>query len=134
MSFFSSIEVVVGLIFIHLYIQKLNRRFYLRTHLLLTNHIIRLLLEARFSVNTKAHWHLLEWLMPKQQLKIKGPIIDIDNRFNEIISSFSSFNYEFLLGYRLVDIFPNYFVFHSLDRKSDSSVKNHLHNLKNITL
>ena len=72
--------------------------------------------------------------MPKQQLKIKGPIIDIDNRFNEIISSFSSFNYEFLLGYRLVDIFPNYFVFHSLDRKSDSSVKSHLHNLKNITL
>ena len=31
--------------------------------------------------------------------------MDINNRFNEIISFFSPFNYEFLLGYRLVDIF-----------------------------
>jgi len=77
---------------------------------------------------------LLEWLTPKQQLKIKGSIIDINNRFNEIISFFSPFNYEFLLGYRLVDIFPNYFVFNSLDRKSDSSVRSYLHNLENITL
>ena len=72
--------------------------------------------------------------MPKQQLKIKGLITDIDNRFNEIIPSFSPFNYEFLLGYRLVDIFPNCFVFYSSDRKSDNSIKNHLHNLENATL
>ena len=77
---------------------------------------------------------MLEWLTPKQQLKIKGSIMDINNRFNEIISFFSPFNYEFLLGYRLVDIFPNYFVFNSLDRKSDSSVRSYLHNLENITL
>jgi len=48
--------------------------------------------------------------MLKQQLKIKGPIIDIDNRFNKIIPSFSPFNYEFSLENRLVDIFPNCFV------------------------
>ena len=48
--------------------------------------------------------------MLKQQLKIKGPIIDIDNIFNNIIPSFSPFNYEFSLENRLVDIFPNCFV------------------------
>jgi len=72
--------------------------------------------------------------MPKQQLKIKDLITDIDNKFNEIIPSFSSFNYEFSLGNRLVDIFPNHFVFHSTKRKSDSSIKSHLCDLENITL
>jgi len=79
--------------------------FHLRTYSLPTNHITRSLPEAKPLVDTKAHWHSLEWLMPKQQLKIKGPIMDIDNRFNKIIPSLSHFNYEFSLGNRLVDIF-----------------------------
>jgi len=60
--------------------------------------------------------------------------MDINNRFNEILPSFSSFNHKFSLGNRLIDIFPNCFSFHSLNRKSKNSIKNHLYNLKNITL
>ena len=84
--------------------------------------------------DSKAHWLLLEWLILKQRLNIKGPIMDIDNRFNKILPSFSSFNHKFSLGNRLIDIFPNCFSFHSLNRKSKNSIKNHLHNLNNITL
>ena len=39
--------MIAGLIPIHLHIQKLNGRFHLRTNLLSTNHITRLLLVAR---------------------------------------------------------------------------------------
>ena len=71
--------------------------------------------------------------MPKQCLKIKGPTVDIDNRFNKIISSFSLLDRKFLPGNRLIDIFPNTFSFHSLD-KSKNNIKSYLHNLKNVSL
>ena len=128
------IKAIAGLIPIYLNIQKLDGRFQLKAHSLPTNHIIKSLLEARPSDNVKTHCLLLEGLMPKQYQNIKGPIVDIDNRFNEIIPSFSSFNHEFLPGNRLIDLFPNQFSFHSLDRKSKNSVKSHLCNLENISL
>ena len=61
-------------------------------------------------------------------------MVDIDNRFNKIVSSFSPLNYKFLPENRLIDIFPNQFSFYSLDRKSKDSIKSHLHNLENISL
>jgi len=102
-----SIKAITGLIPIYLHIQKLNGRFHLRVHFLLVNHITKSLLEARSIDNSKAHWILLEWLMPKQKLNIKGSIMEIDNMFNKILSSFSPFNYKFLLENRLIDIFPS---------------------------
>jgi len=68
--------------------------------------------------------------MSKQQSNIKGLIMNIDNRFNEIVSSFVLFSNKFSPGDRLIDIFPSYFSFHSSNRKSKKS----LHNLDNITL
>ena len=70
--------------------------------------------------------------MPKQKLNIKGPIMDIENIFNKILSSFSPFNHKFLQENRLID--PNHFLFHSLNKKSKNSIKNHVCNLENITL
>lgn len=92
------------------------------------------LLETWPTSNIKAHQLLLERLTPKQQSNIKSLIIDINNRFNEIIPFFSSFNHEFSLGNRLIDIFPNCFYFYFTNRKSKYNVKNHLCNLDNITL
>jgi len=68
--------------------------------------------------------------MSKQQSNIKGLIMNIDNRFNEIVSSFVLFSNKFSPRDRLIDIFPSYFSFHSSNRKSKKS----LHNLDNITL
>jgi len=84
--------------------------------------------------DNESHQLLLERLMPRQQTIIKDPIVDMDNRFNKVFSSFSLFNCEFSPGNRLIDIFPNHFSFHSLNRKSSHSVKSYLCNFDSITL
>ena len=58
----------------------------------------------------------------------------MDNRFNEVFLSFSPFNYEFSPGNKLIDVFSNYFSFHSLNKKSDHNVKSQLLKLNSITL
>jgi len=58
----------------------------------------------------------------------------MNNRCNEVFFSFSLFNYEFSPENRLIDIFPNCFSFHSLNRKSKQDIKNYLQNLGNITI
>jgi len=58
----------------------------------------------------------------------------MNNRFNKVFSSFSPFNYEFSPGNRLIDIFPNHFSFHTLNRESDNNVKSHLLKLDDLTL
>ena len=72
--------------------------------------------------------------MLKQCLNIKGLIVDIDNRFNEVFPSFSSFNCKFSPGNRLINIFLKHFSFHSLNRNNKSSIKSYLCKLENITL
>ena len=59
------IEAIAGLIFIHLYLQKLNSRFHLRAHSLPLNHIIKLILETRSSNDIESYQLLLERLMPR---------------------------------------------------------------------
>ena len=59
------IETIAGLIPIHLYLQKLNSRFYLRAHSLPSNHKIKSLLEMRSSNDKEAHQLLLERLILK---------------------------------------------------------------------
>ena len=93
-----------------------------------------MILEKRSLNDIEPHQLLLERLTFRQWIIIKGSIVDIDNRFNEVFPSFSPFNYEFSSGNRLIDIFPNYFSFHSLNRKSEYNVKSHLLKLNNITL
>ena len=58
----------------------------------------------------------------------------MDNRFNKVFSSFSFFYCEFFPGNRLINIFPNNFSFHSLNRKSNDNIKSHLCKLDSITL
>jgi len=111
----SGIEAITGLMPIHLYLQKLYDRFYLRAYFLPLNHIIRSILGMRLSDNIKPHVLFLEKLTPRQQAIIKNSIVDMNNRFNEVFSSFSSFNYEFLSGNRLINIFPNHSSFHPLN-------------------
>ena len=58
----------------------------------------------------------------------------MDNRCNEIFPVFSLFNSEFSLGNRLIDVFSNRFLFHSLNRKSNHDIKSYLYHLNHITL
>ena len=102
----SSIKTIAGLIPIHLHIQKLNGRFYLRTHSLPSNHIINSMLEARSLNHANLHCFSLEQLTSRQQLNIKGSIVDINNRFNENFPLFSHFNCKFSPENKLIDISP----------------------------
>ena len=56
----SGIEAIASLISIYLHIQKLNNRFHLRAHFLLSNYIINSMSEARPLNNTNLHHFLLE--------------------------------------------------------------------------
>jgi len=71
-------------------------------------------------------------LSPKQILKIKGPIVDANNKLNSIFKSFDPFNHEFSPSNRLVDSFSSCFSFFLLDRKGVDSRKTHLHKLNKV--
>ena len=73
------------------------------------------MLESRHLDNNRIHQLLLEKLTPKQQLNIKGFIVDTNNRLNEVLLSLNSFSSEFLPGNRLIDIYSSCFSFHSMN-------------------
>ena len=56
----------------------------------------------------------------------------MDNRFNKVFSFFSSFNHEFSSENRLINIFPSYFSFYPLNRKSNNNIKNYILKLDNL--
>jgi len=62
-------------------------------------------------------------------LKIKGHIIDVNNKLNDIFNSFDSFSNKFSSRNRLIDIFPSYSLFYLSNRKYTKVEKVHLHKL-----
>ena len=100
--------------------------------MLLLNHIIRLLLESRHSSNQDYHQLLMEKLISKQRLKIKGSIIDANNRLNGIFKSFNLFNNKFSPWNRLIDLFSSHFSFYLSDRKYVDTRKIHLCKLDEV--
>ena len=57
----------------------------------------------------------MENLSDKQKLKVKGPIVDANNRLNGIFRFFDPFNPEFSPSSRLVDLFSNCFFFGQIE-------------------
>jgi len=74
----------------------------------------------------------MENLSSKQRLKIKKPIVNANNRLNNIFKFFNSFNHEFSSGNRLVNSFSSCFSFFLLDRKNIDSRKIHFHKLNKV--
>jgi len=58
----------------------------------------------------------------------------MNNKYNKIFFFFSPFNCKFSLENRLIDVFPNHFLFHILNRKNNHDIKSHLQYLDNITI
>jgi len=131
---FLGIEAIAGLIPIHLYLQKLSRYQQLRTHSLLKNHIIKFLLENRHNELGRNYCLLLENLTSIQQLKVKGPIADSNNRLNKIFPSFNPLSNKISPGSRLIDIFSSHFSFHSSNQKSKDKRSAHIHKLEEYVL
>jgi len=51
---------------------------------------------------------------------IKGPVVDINNRFNEVFPSFDPLNPDFASGHRIIDIFSSHFSFHSFNKHNNN--------------
>ena len=67
-------------------------------------------------------------------MKIKSTIIDMDDRFNEILPAFDLLNKEFSPRLRIIDIFYNHFSFHSFIKSSKDSFKSCLLLLSDLTI
>ena len=102
-----SIKTIAGFIPIYLYLCKLSGRAQLRAHSLLYNHILHSLLKLRPSLCNDSYCFLLDSLFSYQQEMIKGPIVDMDNRFNEIFPAFDLYNKEFSPSSWIINIFPS---------------------------
>ena len=61
-------------------------------------------------------------LIFKQHLKIKSPIIDTNNCLNKVFPSFNSLNKKISLDFCLVNTFPDYFYFHSVNQKDTNII------------
>ena len=133
-SVLSCIQTIAGFVLIKLHLQKLSGRLQLRAHSLSSNHILRSLLETNSSSNFTFHQLSLNNLTPKQWLKIKKPVVNMDNRFNKVFPSFDMFNKEFTPDHHLINIFLNCFSFYTSSKQSDKSLNIHIQALDNIAL
>jgi len=128
-----SIKTIVDLIPIYLHLQKLSGRFQLRMQKLPQNHIIKSFLESRYINNSNTYQLSLEMLTPRQQLLIKDPIVDANNKLNGVFPSFYLFSSKFSPEDRLIDILSSCFSFYSVNRRSEEGIKVHICKLNNIT-
>jgi len=124
------IKAIVGLLSIHLHLRKLFGRFLLQQSSLPSNHIIHSILSSNELQEHKSHIVSIDHLMAKQRMKLKLPLIDVDDKCNEFFPSFSIFNDEFNPGKCIIDIFSDCYSFHPCTL----NIKKHMKNLKETTI
>ena len=124
------IETISGLVPIHLYLKKLYSHFLLHKSSLLSNHIISNILSSNKIQERRGHISSIDYLIAKQRIHLKSPLIDVDDKYNEYFPSFSFFNKEFKHKNRLIDLFSDCFYFHFCSSNS----KKHIEKLDEIAL
>jgi len=92
------------------------------------------MLKSRHSDNNSTYCLLFKKLTPKQQLNVKGSIVDTNNKLNRVFFLFNPFGFKFPPGDRLINIFPSHFSFHSINRKSEEGRIAHICKLNKLTL
>ena len=65
---------------------------------------------------------------------IKGHLVNMDNKFNEVFPSFDPINPEFQPGNRIIDSFPNHFSFHLFSKSNNYLFKKHIQQLNNLVI
>jgi len=115
------VKAITGLIPINFHLKKLSGRLQLWAHSLPSNYILYLLIESRNDSSYHQHSLSLGSLTRHQCTLIKGSVVDMDNQYNKVFSSFNSLHPELLSDNRVIDIFSNYFSFHPV-----SECKNNL--------
>ena len=72
------------------------------------------------------------YLITKQHLKIKSPIVDIKNHLNKVFLAFDSLNEELSPGFHLIDNFSNFFSFHLVNWKDTDAKAIYQNEINNI--
>jgi len=126
----TGVKAISGLVPIHILLKKLYRRFLLRELILPSNHIISSILSSNSLNMPNCHNLSIDLLTPKQRLHMKSALVNMDNKCNKLIPSFSFFNQEFRPANHLIDLFSDRFSFHP----HSSNIKKHMEELDNTTL
>jgi len=126
------IKAIAGLISIKLHLQKLGGRSQLRTHLLPSNHLIQSLIDSSHNASMTQHLTSLDSLTRYQWFLIKSHLVDMNNRFNEIFSSFIPLYSKLSPGHRIIDNFSDRFVFNLHSKQKDN--KAHTYQLDNMVI
>ena len=90
---------------------------------LLANHILYSLIEAKPNILFIQYALSLNSLIRQQCEHIKGHIVDMDNQYNEVFSSFDLLNPEFSSGHRIINIFNSCFSFHLFSKYNNQNLK-----------
>ena len=89
-------------------------------------------MEPRTGSTSSCHSLLLGTLTKCQCELIKGPLVNIDNRFNEVYLLFDPLYPEFSPGHRVIDTFSSRFSFHLFNKCKDANFKAHIQQLDNL--
>ena len=122
------IKAISGLVPIHLHLRKLYSQFLLCKLSLLSNHIVSNILSSNKMQERSCHISSIDYLIAKQRIQLKSPLINMDNKHNDFFPSFSFFNKEFEPGNKLIDLFSDCFSFHF----HSSNSKKHIEKLDEI--
>ena len=117
------IKAITGLIPINLHLQKLSGRSQLWAYSLSPNYILWFLMEPITGSSSGHHSFSLGILTKCQHEIIKGPLVDIDNRFNKVFPLFNPLHPEFSPGHRVIDNFSSCFSFHLFNKSKDTNFK-----------
>ena len=99
---------------------------------LFKQHAINSLLDEYYFKKTISYCIATCHFTSKQYLKIKSPIVDINNYLNQILPTFDSLNRELYSSFCLVDTFPNYFSFNLANCKDFNTRITYQNKLENI--
>ena len=101
------LEAITGLIPIKSHLHKLMGRSQLRSASLPENHLIKTLMDDPLNTCLNSPPNSIKSLTDRQKTSIKGHFIDSNNKIYRVFPSFSPLNLEFILGSRIIDIFPD---------------------------
>ena len=91
-------------------------------------------MEPKTLLLPKLHSLLLSSLSKYQRELTKGPVVDMDNWFNEVLPSFNPLNSKFAPGCRIIDIFPSCFLFNLFSKCNNNNLKVWICQLDNMTI
>jgi len=115
------LEAIAGLIPIKSYLYKLTGRSQLCSASLSENHLIKTLMDDSLNTHLNSPPHSINSLTDRQKTSVKGHIIDSNNKLYRVFPSFSSLNPEFILGSRIINIFPDQFSFNLASKGKNAS-------------